>query len=144
MKKFLLVLLCVSVPVFAADNGLITKQSKYGFTETVSKIEMVLKLKGVSLFAKIDHSGEAEKAGLKMRPTQLLIFGNPKGGTPVMLASPSAAIDLPLKALVAEDDNGKVTVTFNNPAYLQTRHGVKDDLLKNISAAELLIDLALE
>ena len=144
MKKFLLVLLCVSVPVFAADNGLITKQSKYGFTETVSKIEMVLKLKGVSLFAKIDHSGEAEKAGLKMRPTQLLIFGNPKGGTPVMLASPSAAIDLPLKALVAEDDNGKVTVTFNNPAYLQTRHGVKDDLLKNISAAGLLIDLALE
>lgn len=144
MKKFLLILLCVSVPVFAADNGLITKQSKYGFAETVSKIEMVLKLKGVSLFAKIDHSGEAEKAGLKMRPTQLLIFGNPKGGTPVMLASPSAAIDLPLKALVAEDDNGKVTVTFNNPAYLQTRHGVKDDLLKNISAAGLLIDLALE
>lgn len=144
MKKFLLILLCVSVPVFAADNGLITKQSKYGFAETVSKIEMVLKLKGVSLFAKIDHSGEAEKAGLKMRPTQLLIFGNPKGGTPVMLASPSAAIDLPLKALVAEDDNGKVTVTFNNPAYLQTRHGVKDDLVKNISAAGLLIDLALE
>ena len=144
MKKFLLILLCVSVPVFAADNGLITKQSKYGFAETVAKIEMVLKLKGVSLFAKIDHSGEAEKAGLKMRPTQLLIFGNPKGGTPVMLASPSAAIDLPLKALVAEDDNGKVTVTFNNPAYLQTRHGVKDDLLKNISAAGLLIDLALE
>ena len=80
MKKLLFILLCVCSPAFAADNGLITKPSKYSFAETVSKIETVIKAKGLVLFAKIDHSGEAEKVGIKMRPTQLLIFGNPKGG----------------------------------------------------------------
>ena len=144
MKKFLLILLCVCSPAFSADNGLITKPSKYSFAETVSKIETVIKAKGLVLFAKIDHSGEAEKIGIKMRPTQLLIFGNPKGGTPIMLATPTTAIDLPLKALIAEDDAGKVSVTFNSPEYLQARHGIKDDLIKNISAAGMLIDLALQ
>ena len=144
MKKFMLMLLCFCSPAFAVDSGLVTKPSRHNVTDTVAKIEAVLKAKGLILFAKIDHSGEAEKAGLKMRPTQLLIFGNPKAGTLVMNASPTAAIDLPLKALVAEDENGKVSVTFNNPAYLQARHGIKDDLVKNISGAAPLIDLALE
>lgn len=144
MKKFMLMLLCFCSPVFAADPGLVTKPSRYSVTDTVAKIENVLKVKGLVLFAKIDHSGEAEKAGLKMRPTQLLIFGNPKAGTLVMNASPTAAIDLPLKALVAEDENGKVSVTFNNPAYLQARHGIKEELVKNISGVAPLIDLALE
>ena len=144
MKKLILMLLCFCSPVFAADTGLVTKPSRYSVTDTVAKIENVLKVKGLVLFAKIDHSGEAEKAGLKMRPTQLLIFGNPKAGTLVMNASPTAAIDLPLKALVAEDENGKVSVTFNNPAYLQARHGIKEELVKNISGVAPLIDLALE
>ncbi len=144
MNKFLLLLLFVSAPIFAADNGLVSQPSPYTFSETVSKFEAVLKSKGLIVFAKVDHSGEAEKVGIKMRPTQLIIFGNPKAGTPVMLASPTMAIDLPLKVLIAEDDSGKVLVTFNSPAYLQTRHGVKDDLLKNISAAATLVDLALK
>ena len=146
MKKFMLMLLCfhTSASVLAADPGLVIKSSRYSFADTISKIENVLKAKGLVLFAKIDHSGEAAKAGLKMRPTQLLIFGNPKAGTLVMNASPTAAIDLPLKALVAEDENGKVSVTINSPAYLQARHGIKDDLVKNISGAAPLIDLALE
>lgn len=152
MTKFLLGLLIVSAsvvcfPAFAAPeagNGLITQASKYNFAETISKIEAIFKSKGVTVFAKIDHAVEAEKVGLKMRPTQVLIFGNPKGGTPVMLATPSAAIDLPLKALIAEDEMGKVSVTFNSPAYLQGRHGIKDDLVKNISTAAVLIDLALQ
>ena len=144
MKKFLLLLLSVSAPIFAADNGLVSQPSPYTFSETVSKLEAVLKAKGLTVFAKVDHSGEAEKVGLKMRPTQLLIVGNPKAGTPVMVASPTMAIDLPLKVLIAEDDSGKVSVTFNSPAYLQARHGVKDDLLKNISAVATLVDLALK
>ena len=144
MKKFLLLLLSVSAPIFAADNGLVSQPSPYTFSETVSKLEAVLKAKGLIVFAKVDHSGEAEKVGLKMRPTQLLIVGNPKAGTPVMVASPTMAIDLPLKVLIAEDDSGKVSVTFNSPAYLQARHGVKDDLLKNISAVATLVDLALK
>ena len=93
MKKFLFMLLCVCSTAFASDDGLITKPSKYHFAETVSKIDAVIKAKGLVLFAKIDHSGEAEKVGIKMRPTQLLIFGSPKGGTPVMLATPTTAID---------------------------------------------------
>ena len=96
-------------------------------------------IKGVAIFALIDHSGEAEKAGLKMRPTQLLIFGNPKGGTPLMLAAPSTAIDLPLKALVWEDADGKVWLSYNSPDYLQQRHGFPVDLEKNIAAIEPLL-----
>jgi len=90
------------------------------------------------LFALIDHSGEAEKAGLKMPPTKLLIFGNPKGGTPLMLASPSSAIDLPLKILVSEDASGKTWVSYNSSAFLKQRHGLPDQLLKNIAVVEAL------
>src|SRR5271167_4601384 len=102
-----------------AGNGLLQVASPYAVDETVNRLQSVLAQRGVQVFALIDHSGEAEKVGLKMRPTKLLIFGNPKGGTPVMVAAPTLAIDLPLKVLVSEDETGKVWVTYNSPEYLQ-------------------------
>jgi uncharacterized protein (DUF302 family) len=125
-------------------NGLIQVGSRYSVDETVQRLQALLAQKGLQLFALVDHSGEAEKAGLKMRPTKLLIFGSPKAGTPVMLASPSLAIDLPLKALVAEDENGKVWVSYNSPEYLQERHGVPADLVKNIAGVGPLVAKAVE
>jgi uncharacterized protein (DUF302 family) len=119
--------------------GYISKLSPHSVPETIQRLSALLKSKGVAIFALIDHSGEAEKAGLKMRPTQLLIFGNPKGGTPLMLAAPSTAIDLPLKALVWEDADGKVWLSYNSPDYLQQRHGFPVDLEKNIAAIEPLL-----
>ena len=119
--------------------GYISKLSPHSVPETIQRLSALLKSKGVAIFALIDHSGEAEKAGLKMRPTQLLIFGNPKGGTPLMLAAPSTAIDLPLKALVWEDAGGKVWLSYNSPDYLQQRHGFPADLEKNIAAIEPLL-----
>jgi uncharacterized protein (DUF302 family) len=119
--------------------GYISKLSPHSVPETIQRLGALLKSKGVAIFALIDHSGEAEKAGLKMRPTQLLIFGNPKGGTPLMLAAPSTAIDLPLKALVWEDADGKVWLSYNSPDYLQQRHGFPADLEKNIAAIEPLL-----
>ena len=98
----------------------------------------------MQIFAVIDHSGEAGKVGLKMPPTRVVIFGSPKGGTPLMLAAPSLAIDLPLKALIAEDANNKVTVTYNDPEYLRERHGVPADLIKNLAGAGALIAKAVE
>jgi uncharacterized protein (DUF302 family)/uncharacterized membrane protein YidH (DUF202 family) len=121
-----------------ADNGIINKASNHSVEKTVERLKGILQAKAVTLFALVDHSGEAEKAGLKMRPTKLLIFGNPKGGTPVMVAAPSAAIDLPLKILVWEDAGGKVWVSYNSPSYLQQRHGIPQELLQNISVAEAL------
>jgi uncharacterized protein (DUF302 family) len=97
-----------------------------------------LQSKGVTLFALVDHSGEAEKVGVKMPPTKLLIFGNPKGGTPLMLAAPSAAIDLPLKILVAENAQGKVWISYNSAEYLKERHGLAENLLPNIAVVETL------
>ena len=98
----------------------------------------MLNAKRVTLFALVDHSGEAEKAGMKMRPTKLLIFGSPNAGTPVMLAAPSIAIDLPLKVLVWEDRSRNVWVSYNTPAYLQKRHNVPDELMQNIALVETL------
>lgn len=123
--------------------GLVSKPSRYSFAETVSRLEKTLETKGVKLFAVVDHGGEAAKAGMAMPPTKVLIFGSPKGGTPLMLAAPSLAIDLPLKFLVSEDAAGKVWVSFNAPEYLQQRHGFPADLMKNISVAGPLIDQAL-
>lgn len=119
-------------------EGIVNTPSNHSVNETVEKLKGILQAKGVTLFALVDHSGEAEKVQMKMPPTKLLIFGNPKGGTPVMLAAPSIAIDLPLKILVWEDGAGKVWISYNNPAYLQARHGVPEDLLKNISVVEAL------
>jgi uncharacterized protein (DUF302 family) len=126
------------------DNGLIRVASPRSVEETMERLKSVLKGRGLQLFALIDHSGEAEKVGLKMRPTKLLIFGSPKGGTPVMAAAPTIAIDLPLKALISEDEGGKVWVTYNTPEYLQQRHNVPGDLVKNISGVGALVAKAVE
>jgi uncharacterized protein (DUF302 family) len=126
------------------DNGMQHLSSPYSVAETLQRVESVLKEKGLTIFCRIDHSGEAEKVGLKMHPTQLILFGSPKAGTPVMVASPTIAIDLPLKALIWEDDGGKVWVSHNSPGYLQQRHNVPADLVKNISAAGPLLELALK
>jgi uncharacterized protein (DUF302 family) len=125
-------------------NGLLQVASKYSVDETVKRLQSVLAEKGVQVFALIDHSGEAEKVSMKMRPTKLLIFGNPKGGTPLMVAAPSLAIDLPLKALVAQDQSGKVWVTYNSPEYLQQRHAVPEDLIQNIAVVGTLVGKAVE
>jgi len=126
------------------DSGLIDIQSNHSVDETVEKLKGILQAKGITLFALVDHSGEAAKAGMKMPPTKLLIFGNPKGGTPLMLAAPSTAIDLPLKILVWEDANGKVWVTYNSPAYLEERHKFPPDRLANIAVVETLAKAAAE
>src|SRR5579863_8913060 len=102
-------------------NGIVSIASNHSVDGTVEKLREILRAKGVALFAFVDHSGEAEKAGMKMRPTKLLIFGNPKAGTPLMLAAPSSAIDLPLKILVSQDSSGKVWISYNAPEYLQQR-----------------------
>ncbi|HEY1660156.1 MAG TPA: DUF302 domain-containing protein [Candidatus Sulfotelmatobacter sp.] len=125
-------------------NGLFQIPSPYSVDETLNRLQAIFTEKGMKIFALIDHSGEAEKAGLKMRPTKVLIFGSPKGGTPLMVAAPSLAIDLPLKALVAEDENGKVSITYNDPQYLQQRHNVPADLIKNLAGAGALIAKAVE
>ena len=125
-------------------NGLVQLGSQYSVDETVQRLSAALQEKGLQIFAVIDHSGEAQKVGLKMRPTKVLIFGSPKGGTPLMVAAPSLAIDLPLKALVAEDAAGEVSVTYNDPAYLQQRHGVPGELIKNLAGAGAVIAKAVE
>jgi uncharacterized protein (DUF302 family) len=127
-----------------ANNGIVDKRSNHSVDETVEKLKGILQSKGVTLFATVDHSGEAAKAGMKMRPTKLLIFGNPKGGTPLMLAAPSSAIDLPLKILVWDDGQGQAWVSYNSPTYLQQRHGIPADLMQNIAVVETLAAKAAE
>ena len=122
----------------ANDNGLVRVASHYSVEETLQRLEAAFASKGLQIFARVDHSGEAEKVGLKMRPTKLLIFGSPKGGTPLMVAAPTLAIDLPMKALVFEDEGGKVWLLYNRPEYLQARHGVPADLIKNLSGAGII------
>ncbi len=121
------------------DNGLIHLSSPYSVAATIQRLEAALQSKGITLFCHIDHSGEAERIGLHLHPTQLLIFGSPKAGTPLMLASPTLAIDLPLKALIWEDAGNKVWVSYNSSEYLQQRHNIPPDLLKNISVIGLLL-----
>jgi uncharacterized protein (DUF302 family) len=120
-----------------SDGGIENRPSAHSVDATVEKLKGLLAAKGVTVFAVIDHSGEAAKVGLTMRPTKLVIFGNPKSGTPVMVAAPSIAIDLPLKILVWEDAQGKVWTSFNEPQYLQSRHHVPQELMPNISVAEM-------
>ena len=120
------------------EEGIVRIPSRRSVDVTVDKLRTVLQSKGVKLFALIDHSGEAEGAGLKMPPTKLLIFGNPKAGTPLMLAAPSAAIDLPLKILVAEDSQGKVWISYNSADYLKERHDLPQNLMPNIAVVATL------
>lgn len=115
------------------DNGMVHLSSRYSVAETIQRLESLIQAQGLNEFCHIDHSGEAEKAGLKMHPTQVIIFGSPKNGTPLMIASPTVAIDLPLKALIWEDGGGKVWVSYNSPEYLMHRHNFPDELLKNIA-----------
>ncbi|HVI09800.1 MAG TPA: DUF302 domain-containing protein [Candidatus Binatia bacterium] len=125
-------------PANTTTKGIVDEPSLHSVDETVERLKSILQSKGVTLFALIDHSGEAEKVGMKMPPTKLLIFGSPKAGTPLMLASPSIAIDLPLKILVWEDKQGKVWVSYNSPEYLRERHNLPPDLLQNIAVVETL------
>jgi uncharacterized protein (DUF302 family) len=127
-----------------ATKGIVDKISQHSVDQTVEKLKNILQSKGVNLFALVDHSGEAEKAGLKMRPTKLLIVGSPKAGTSLMLAAPSVAIDLPLKILVWEDSGGKVWVSYNSPDYLRERHGLPEALMANIAVVETLAAKAAE
>jgi uncharacterized protein (DUF302 family) len=120
------------------QQGIIIRQSRYSVEESVAKLEALLHEKGVKLFTVVDHSGEAAAAGLAMPPTKLLIFGNPRGGTPIMVAAPTTALDLPLKILVAEDAAGKTWLSWNDPAYLQQRHGFPAELTANLAAASVL------
>jgi uncharacterized protein (DUF302 family) len=120
------------------ENGIVTLRGTHSVDQTVEKLEAALRAKNIKLFALVDHSGEAARAGLTMPPTKLLIFGNPKGGTPLMLASRSAAIDLPLKILVSEDKQGQVWISYNSPAYLQKRHNFPEELMQNIAVVAAL------
>jgi uncharacterized protein (DUF302 family) len=123
-------------------NGIVSKGSSHSVDHTVERLKTILQSNGVTLFAVVDHSGEAEKVGLKMPSTKLLIFGSPKAGTPLMLAALSVAIDLPLKILVSEDSQGKVWISYNSTDYLQMRHGFPLDLIPNIAVVEELAQMA--
>jgi uncharacterized protein (DUF302 family) len=126
------------------DTGIVTKSSHHSVEQTVERLEALLQAKGVTVFALVDHSGEAAKVGMTMLPTKLLIFGSPKAGTPLMLAVPSVAIDLPLKILVWEDARGAVWLSYNSPTYLKERHGLPEALVPNIAVVEALASAAAE
>ena len=130
--------------IATANHGIIERPSRHSVDETVGRLKDILQAKGVKLFALVDHSGEAEKVGMNMPSTKLLIFGNSKAGTPLMLATPTIAIDLPLKILVREDPDGKVWVSYNSPSYLQERHNLPPNLLQNIAVVETLAVAAAE
>ena len=120
--------------------GIQTIESRHGAEETLKRLEQILEAKGVKVFAVIDHSGEAEKAGLQMPNTKVVIFGNPKGGTPLMLAAPTIALDLPLKILISEDAEGRVWVSYNKPEFLQERHNLPVDLMPTLALAGALAE----
>jgi uncharacterized protein (DUF302 family) len=145
MRKTVLAfaLLILGINAWAGPEGFVSKASRYSVPETVDRLATVLQSKGMTVFARIDHAAEAEKVGQKLRPTQLLIFGNPKGGTHLMVAAPTVAIDLPFKALAWEDADGKVLLGFNAPGYLKGRHGIKG---KNeaIQALEKTLDAMID
>ena len=146
MLRLALLFALVLTPLTAAvsENGIVAVPSPHGVADSVQKIETAAKARGLTIFARIDHSGEAKKAGLDMRPTQLLILGNPKGGTPLMQAKPSLAIDLPLKILVWQDAAGKVWAGYNDPAFLKERHKLSDEQAKPLGALGGLIEAALK
>lgn len=124
------------------ESGITTKPSHHSVDETVERLKGLLQAKGITLFALVDHSGEAGKVGLSMPPTKLFIFGNPKAGTPLMVAAPSIALDLPLKILVWQDGDGKVWLSYNSPAYLRERHGLPPALAPTLAVVEVLAGAA--
>jgi uncharacterized protein (DUF302 family) len=121
-------------------NGLVQVLSQHSFAETLEGLESAVLSRGLVIFACIDFSGDAEKAGLTMRHTLLLVFGSPKAGTPLMMASPTLAIDLPLKVLVSEDEGGRVWLSYNSPQYLRDRHHIPAELLGNISGVAAIVE----
>jgi uncharacterized protein (DUF302 family) len=123
-------------------HGIEKFASPRNFADTITYFESLLAPRGLQLFAKIDFTGDAKRSGLEMPPTQLLIFGNPKGGTPVMVAAPQSALDLPLKVLVSQDDAGKVWLSYNTPEYLTERHAIPADLARNIAGIRPLVQAA--
>ncbi len=126
-----------------ANNGIISQPSSYSVTKTIDRLEAILQAKGIAIFARIDQQAEAEKVGLSMRPTQLLLFGNPKAGTPLMVAEPTIALDLPLKVLAWEASDGKVWLSYNDADYLKQRFSLSDELVKNIAVVPFLVEQAL-
>ncbi len=144
LRAALAFLLALAANASAQDAGLVHRDSRYPVDVTVERIEAAARSRGLTIFARIDHSGEARKAGLQMPPTQVIVLGHPKGGTPVMLAAPTAAIDLPLKVLVRQDANGKTVVTINDHRWLQARHGIGDDLAKPLAGLPALLSAALD
>ncbi len=127
----------------AGGQGVITKPSPYSVPETMDRLEAVLASKGIKVFARIDQSAAAQQAGLSLAPIQLLVFGNPLAGTPIMAAEPTAGLDLPLKAQAWQDNAGAVWISFNSPDYLQQRFGLSPDLVKPLAGVGTLIDLAI-
>lgn len=124
-------------------EGIVDRSSHHSVDQTVERLKDILLSKGITLFALIDHSGEAEKVGMKMHSTKLLIFGSPKAGTPLMQAAPSIALDLPLKILVWEDDQEKVWISYNSPEFLIERHSLPQEWLPNIAVVEMLVNEAI-
>ena len=122
----------------SSDNGIVSVPSRHSVDETITKLQDLLHANGVEVFALIDHGAGAIAADLDMPPTMLLIFGNPAAGTPLMIASPSIALDLPLKLLVAEGADGRTYISYNDPAYLQRRHGLPAELVHALAAVEKL------
>jgi uncharacterized protein (DUF302 family) len=123
-------------------EGIISRASNHSVPETLDRVEGLLRAKGIKIFARVDHGGEAAAVGLNMPPTQLLIFGNPEVGTPVMLAAPSAAIDLPLKALAWQDAEGKVWLSYNDPEYIARRYGLTSEQVKALAPLGVLLETA--
>lgn len=128
----------------AQDTGIVERGSRFSVAETVEKIEATARSRGLTVFARIDHSGEAHRAGLQMPPTQLIVLGSPKAGTPVMLAAPGSAIDLPLKVLVRQGKAGETLVSINDPQWLQRRHAIPAELVKPLSGLPGLLAVALD
>jgi uncharacterized protein (DUF302 family) len=125
-----------------SDDGIIRMPSHHNVAKTMERLQTLLKERGILVFAHIDFSADAARAGLTMRPEQMLIFGNPKAGTPLMVESPPAGLDLPLKALVWEDAEGKTWVAYNDPQYIVRRHGLSPALAANLAAAVPIVVLA--
>jgi uncharacterized protein (DUF302 family) len=128
--------------IFDTDHGMVHLRSARSVPETLARLKELVQARGIAIVAEIDHSGAAAQVGLTMRPTELLIFGNPKAGTPLMIASPTLALDLPLKGLIWQDSEGQVWLSYNSSAYLQQRHGIPAKLMPNISGIQGLAEEA--
>ena len=133
-----------SMASVAQTNGVASVESRHSVAVSIDRLDSLVRSRGMTVFTRIDFADDARKAGLELRPTQLLIFGNPKAGTPLMKASPTVAIDLPLKVLAWEDAEGKVWLSYNTPEYIKERHGLSEELVKNIGGIKSLIEKAAE